>query len=154
MIRYEMSVETFDGGYDLRVEHLTKEIWSETHQEIMDWLIEQFNSEYKWDGMFTSSDVNQRISNNEDLFILYLGVTPIGYIWFKEENETTCSMYNLYISKIIKRPNFSSVWFINKVCFEMFKHYKKIETECEDWHITMQNTFNSSGFTKLSDSET
>jgi hypothetical protein len=149
MIAYTLNKETFNKSYNLQTTHLYKKIWTDEYVQIMDLLIKQFNTEYKWDGMFTLDDVTKRIDSGEHLFILFVSDTPIGYIWFKELNITTCYLYNVYVSKVIKRPNFSVTWFINKVCFEMFKHYKKIETECEDWHITMQNTFTLNGFTEV-----
>jgi hypothetical protein len=146
MISYTLNKETFNKNYNLQTTRLYKEIWKDEYVEIMNLLIAQFHKEYKWNGMFTIDTVINRINMGETLFILFISDTPIGYIWFKEENETTCSMYNLYISKIIKRPNFSSVWFVNTVCREMIQYYDQIDTGCEDWHVPMKNTFTSNGF--------
>jgi hypothetical protein len=154
MISYTLNKETFNKSYNLQTTHLYRKIWSDEYVNVMDSLIKQFNTEYKWDGMFTLDDVIKRIDSGEHLFILFVSDTPIGYIWFKEITNSICSMYNLYISRLIKRPDFSSVWFVNKVCEEMIQHYDQIDTGCEDWHITMQNTFVLNGFTKLSDNNT
>lgn len=149
MIDYKLNKETFNKSYNLNSVRVCKNIWTDDYAKIMSSLINQFNIEYKWDGMFTIDDVIKRIYNDEILFILFVSETPIGYIWFKEINNSTCAMYNLYISKVNNRPNFSSVWFINNVCSNMIDKYDIIDTGCEDWHITMQNTFSSNGFDKL-----
>lgn len=146
MIKYTLDKETFNKNYNLRTTRLYKEIWTDEHAQIMNLLIGQFHREYKWNDMFTLEDVITRINMGETLFILFVSDSPIGYIWFKEVSDSVCSMYNLYISKIIKRPKFSSVWFVNTVCGEMIQYYDQIDTACEDWHITMKNTFTLNGF--------
>jgi hypothetical protein len=110
-------------------------------------LINYFNEEYKWDGMFDINDVENRIKIGYILFILYYDKQPIGYVWFKELNKNICFLYNLYVTKKIERPEMLPKWFVNKTCSIMLEHYEKIQCECEDWHTAAQNTFISNGFT-------
>jgi hypothetical protein len=112
-------------------------------------LINYFNEEYKWDGMFDINEVENRIKIGHILFILYYDKQPIGYVWFNEIDKDTCHLYNLYVTNIVKRPDYSPIWFVNKACSHMLKYYKKIQCECEDWHNSAQNTFISNGFTTI-----
>ena len=112
-------------------------------------LISYFNQEYKWDEMFTMPDVLDRISNGHKLFTLSYNNESIGYVWFKKINKSTCYLYNLYVTNIIHRPNYSPVWFIHTTCSEMLKYYKKIECDCEDWHNHAHNVFISNGFIEV-----
>ena len=47
-------------------------------------LIDSFNKEYQWDGIFDIDEVKNRINKGHILFILYYDNQPIGYVWFKE----------------------------------------------------------------------
>lgn len=112
-------------------------------------LIYFFNQEYKWDKMFTIDDVYTRINAGDNLFILYFNKVSIGYIWFKKINNEISFLYNLYVTNIIKRPNESPKWFVNKTCSEILECYKKIICECEDWHKSAHNVFRYNGFNQI-----
>jgi hypothetical protein len=97
-------------------------------------LINYFNEEYKWDGMFDINEVENRIKNNHVLFILYYDKQPIGYVWFKEIDSKTTFGYNLYVTKKIGRPSDSAEWFYNEVSGIMLNEYDSIKVEIEDWN--------------------
>jgi hypothetical protein len=97
-------------------------------------LIDSFNKEYKWDGMFDIDEVKNRIKNGHTLFILYYDKQAIGYVWFKKLDDNTCFGYNLYVTKKVERPKHSSKWFYNEVSGIMLKEYNTIKVEIEDWN--------------------
>ena len=100
----------------------------------MNFLIGCFNKEYKWEGMFNISDAKDRIDRGHILFILYYDKEPIGYVWFKELDDTTCFGYNLYVTKQVKRPRNSPKWFYSRVSEIMIEKYESINVEIEDWN--------------------
>jgi hypothetical protein len=108
-------------------------------------LIDYFNTQYKWDGMFKIHDVEQRIINNGNLFLLYYNKQPIGYTWFKEIDNNIGFIYNVYVTKIIERPKNASKWFMNKILHYNLKKYSKIKWEIEDWNWSAINLFLSLG---------
>lgn len=112
-------------------------------------LINYFNKEYKWDGMFGIDEVKNRIINGQIFFILYYDNQPIGYVWFKELNDTTCFGYNLYVSKQIDRPKNAPKWFYNKVSGIMLKSYKTIKVEIEDWNKVVFDLVESIGYKEI-----
>lgn len=125
--------------YEIEIDGLSYSLVDKTNKVgdyygIMKNLIELFNSEYNWDGMFTIEDVLNRIENNQKLYILFLNSKEIGYIWIKELDSETCFSYNLYVTKKIKRPKNSAVWFISKVYEWNLLKYKKIKLQIESWN--------------------
>ena len=149
MKKFELNSNNFIEEPELHIIHLYDKIFLDSYTDTMELLIRYFNQEYKWNNMFKISDVYNRIKKGDNLFILYLNRNAIGYIWFREVDNDTCFLYNLYVTNIIKRPKYSPIWFVNRACSHMLKHYKKIQCECEDWHSAAQNTFISNGFTLI-----
>ena len=149
MKKFELNSNNFIEEPELHIIHLYDKIFLDSYTDTMELLIRYFNQEYKWNNMFKISDVYNRIKKGDNLFILYLNRNAIGYIWFREVDNDTCFLYNLYVTNIIKRPKYSPIWFVNIACSHMLKHYKKIQCECEDWHSAAQNTFISNGFTLI-----
>jgi hypothetical protein len=109
-------------------------------------LIGYFNKEYKWDGMFDIEEVKNRIVTGHTLFILYYDAQPIGYVWFKELDDTTCFGYNLYVTKQIDRPANAPKWFYNKVSGTMLEKYDTIKVEIEDWNKVVFGLVESIGY--------
>jgi hypothetical protein len=149
MKKFELDINNFEEQPELYIIHLYNKTFLKSYTDTMELLIRYFNQEYKWDDMFDINTVSNRISKGDNLFILYLNRTAIGYVWFNEIDKDTCHLYNLYVTNIVKRPDYSPIWFVNKACSHMLKYYKKIQCECEDWHNSAQNTFISNGFTTI-----
>ncbi len=110
-------------------------------------LIDSFNSEYKWDGMFNLNDCKLRIESGHYLFLLKLNDTPIGYVWFKELTSDTCFGYNLYVTKQVSRPKYAPNWFYRKVSSMMLEKYNTIHVEIEDWNSVVFELVESIGYT-------
>lgn len=149
MKKFELDINNFEEQPELYIMHLYNKRFLKSYTDTMELLIRYFNQEYKWDGMFNIKDVYDRINNGDNLFILYFNRNTIGYVWFKEIDKNTCNLYNLYVTNVVKRPDYSPIWFVNKACSYMLKYYKKIQCECEDWHSSAQNIFISNGFTPI-----
>lgn len=125
--------------YEIEVDGLSYSIIDKTnaieeYHQIMKNLIQLFNSEYNWEGMFTIEDVLNRINDGQKLYILFLNLKEIGYIWIKEIDSETCFSYNLYVTKKIERPKNSAVWFISKVYEWNLLKYKKIKLQVDSWN--------------------
>jgi hypothetical protein len=109
-------------------------------------LIDSFNSEYKWDGMFDIDECKNRINLGQYLFLLKLNDNPIGYVWFKETSSDVCFGYNLYVTKQIPRPKYVPTWFYRKVSGIMLEKYNSIEVEIEDWNNIVFELVESIGY--------
>ena len=146
MKQFELNIKDFISLDSLSFSYINTAYELEKHIDNMYLLINYFNIEYKWNGMFKIEDVYKRIEKGDNLFLMYFNNNPIGYVWFTQRNEETCYLYNLYVTNSIKRPKNAPKWFINKTCSFMSSYYSKIICECEDWHIAAQNIFISNGF--------
>jgi len=113
-------------------------------------LIDLFNSEYKWDGMFNIDDCKKRLQSGHYLFLLKLNNTQIGYVWFKQLTSDTCFGYNLYVTKLITRPKYAPTWFYRKVSGIMLEKYNSIHVEIEDWNSVVFELVESVGYIPLS----
>jgi len=149
---YQLNRKNFIKQKEFHIERLRFDniITFEYFKPHMQFLIDSFNKEYKWDDMFDINDVEDRIKAGHILFILYYDNNQIGYVWFKEINKNDCYLYNLYVTNLIQRPDSSPIWFVNKVSYVMLEKYEKIKCDCEDWHNSAQNVFISNGFKLIS----
>ena len=112
-------------------------------------LIDSFNLEYKWDGMFDIDECKNRIDSGHYLFLLKLNDTPIGYVWFKKLTSDTCFGYNLYVTKQTPRPKYAPTWFYRKVSGIMLEKYNSIHVEIEDWNDVVFELVESIGYTPI-----
>ena len=136
----QLHIERLELGNVIALEYFTPNI---------QFLIDSFNKEYQWDGMFDIDEVKNRIDNEHILFILYYDNQPIGYVWFKELDKNTCFGYNLYVTKQIERPKDSPKWFYNEVSGIMLEKYNTIKVEIEDWNKVVFNLVESIGYTEI-----
>lgn len=109
-------------------------------------LIDSFNSEYKWDGMFDINDCKKRLESGHYLFLLKLNDIPIGYVWFKKLTSDTCFGYNLYVTNQVERPKYAPTWFYRKVSGIMLEKYNSIYVEIEDWNNVVFKLVESIGY--------
>ncbi len=112
-------------------------------------LIDFFNSEYKWDGMFDMDECENRIKLGHYLFLLYLNDIPIGYVWFKEITSDMCFGYNLYVTKKITRPKHAPTWFYRKASSIMLETYNSIEVEIDEWNKVVFDLVESIGYNRI-----
>jgi hypothetical protein len=150
MKKYQLNKENYIKEKQLHIERLELDniLALEYFTPNIEFLIDSFNKEYRWDGMFDIEEVKNRIKNHHTLFVLYYDTKPIGYVWFKELNETTCFGYNLYVTKQIERPIDSAKWFYNKVSGIMLEKYNNINVEIEDWNKVVFDLVESIGYKK------
>lgn len=110
-------------------------------------LIDYFNSEYKWDGIFNIDDCKKRIDSGHILFLLKLNHLFIGYVWFREINPDVCFGYNLYVTKKVPRPKYAPTWFYRKVSGIMLEKYNFIEVEIDEWNEVVFELVENIGYT-------
>ena len=151
MIHYVLNKENYIFEKQLHIERLELDniIALEYFTPNIQFLIDSFNKEYQWDGMFDIDEVKNRINKEHILFILYYDNQPIGYVWFKELDKNTCFGYNLYVTKQIERPIESPKWFYNKVSGIMLEQYDTINVEIEDWNKVVFDLVEGIGYKKI-----
>lgn len=145
MKNFEISIDKKVCVTDLTIKRISNFLTTNLTNELKT-LINFFNQEYEWKGMFTIEDVKDRIQNNETLFILYYKENAIGYVFFKIIDDNTCFGYNLYVTKKIKKPKYSAYWFYNMVTNYMLCEHKKIKVEVENWNLTIIDIIKNIGY--------
>lgn len=148
MIQFELNKSNYTELADLKVISVLNRYSLDTISLDVKTLIDYFNKEYRWDGMFNFDDVQTRISKGHHLFILYYGGNPIGYVFYEPKDNDEFYLYNLYVTNCIERPSYAAVWFVNKTIKLLPKSFSKINCICEDWHTAAHNTFEKNGFIK------
>ena len=151
MKKYQLNKENYIKEKQLHIERLELDniIALEYFTPNIEFLIDSFNKEYQWDGMFNIDDVVHRINTGHILFILYYHTQPIGYVWFRELDKNNCFGYNLYVTKQIERPRHSPKWFYNKVSGIMLEKYNTINVEIEDWNKVVFDLVESIGYKEI-----
>ena len=145
MKKYALHKDTFIKE-ELTIHHVTN---ISTYISDIQTLIDFFNLEYKWDGMFDIDECKNRINSGQYLFLLKLNDTPIGYVWFKKLTSDTCFGYNLYVTKQTPRPKYAPTWFYRKVSGIMLEKYNSIHVEIEDWNNVVFDLVESIGYTEI-----
>ena len=148
MVQYVLNKENYVKEKELHIQRLNIDnIFSfEYYIGHIQFLIDSFNQEYQWNGMFDISDVENRIKNGQILFLLYYENDVIGYVWFKELDKDSCFGYNLYVTKKVERPSNAPKWFYNKVSGIMLEKYDCIKVEIEDWNKVVFDLVESIGY--------
>ena len=149
MKNFELNRENFKEEKELFLIHIYNKNWLDSYKDSMELAIRYFNQQYKWDKMFTINDVIERVKNGDNLFLLYYGREIIGYIFYKEFDKDTCIAYNLYVTKIVERPENAAYWFYNRTSGHMLQHYKKIICEAEEWNTKVHDIFLKTGFIEI-----
>ncbi len=149
MKNFELNRDNFKEEKDFSIIHIHNKTWLELYKNSIGIAIKYFNQQYKWDDMFTLDDVDKRIKNGDNLFLLYYGNQIIGYIFYKEINSKVCLAYNLYVTKIIERPKNAAYWFYNRTSGHMLKYYEKIQCEAEEWNNKVHDIFLKTGFKEV-----
>ena len=151
MKHYQLNKENYIKKKQLHIERLELDniIAFKYFTPNIQFLIDSFNKEYQWDDMFDIGEVKNRINKGHILFILYYDNQPIGYVWFKELDNTTCFGYNLYVTKQIERPKDSPKWFYNKISGIMLEEYDTIKVEIEDWNKVVFDLVEGIGYKEM-----
>ena len=151
MKKYQLNKENYIKEKQLHIEILELDniLALEYFTPNIQFLIDSFNKEYQWDGMFDIDEVKNRINKGHILFILYYDNQPIGYVWFKELDNTTCFGYNLYVTKQIERPTDAPKWFYNNVSGIILEKYNTIKVEIEDWNRVVFELIESIGYKEI-----
>jgi hypothetical protein len=149
MKTFILNKEDFIEEKELTYIHVYNKTWLDSYKDFIELAIRYFNEQYNWDKMFNINDVEERIQNGDNLFLLYYGNQIIGYIFYKKIDDMTCLAYNLYVTKIIKRPENAAYWFYNRTSGHMLKYYQKIECVAEDWNNKVHDIFYKTGFKEI-----
>jgi ribosomal protein S18 acetylase RimI-like enzyme len=128
---------------------LIKEIFDLSDCDI-ETTIDNFNSLYRWDGMFNQEDVVERLENGHRFFIFYQEDLVVGHCWVDpvSMSENNIYIYNIFVDKRYHDKSVSdSTVYLSILSSKLFSEgYVTIHSDIDDWHKKSQSFFEKLGF--------
>jgi len=106
--------------------------------------IEHFNSEIKWENMFTIDDALKRINNGMIMYIGMLDSNIFGHVWFEDCKDGRV-LFNLFVRNQIQKKEYTGKEFVSDV-IHRFEHKKPVYSEVDEWNEKSIKLFKKLGF--------
>jgi hypothetical protein len=90
--------------------------------------IDKFNSQIDWSGMWDLNEAQERLSNQNILYLFLKDNLPLGHVWYKDG-----FLFNAFVSN--ERLNGESQWFIEQTMQDRNNSgYETITLYTESWN--------------------
>jgi hypothetical protein len=106
--------------------------------------IHNFNSEIKWDNMFTLDDANNRVFNNMRMYIGLIDSEVFGHVWFKDYNDGVY-LFNLFVKNNTTNKTYTGTEFTSDI-INRFETQYPIYADVDDWNVKSIRLFKKLGF--------
>jgi hypothetical protein len=107
--------------------------------------IHNFNSEIKWDNMFTLDEANNRVFNNMRMYIGLIDSEVFGHVWFKDYNDGVY-LFNLFVKNNTIDKTYTGSEFTSDI-INRFETQYPIYADVDDWNVKSIRLFKKLGFT-------
>jgi hypothetical protein len=117
------------------------------HKNLIQECIDSFNDEIDWEDMFNLNKAILRLSNGMVLYVCIDGNNPLGYVWFKGQDNNR-NLFNLFFrnKNVVKKCTGKE--FVSDV-INRFEYNKIIYCTVDDWNEKSIKLFKRLGFQKL-----
>ena len=147
MVVYSLNIK--NKIYEENVGVIIKEIYSPNYSDIQK-TIDNFNSLYTWDMMFTTEEVKKRMSYGDRFFIFYLKNKVVGHSWSSKRHlpHPHIYIYNVFVDKTKHNKNlFDSAVYVSTLMSKLSEEgYTNAHLIVDDWHKKAQTFFERMGF--------
>jgi hypothetical protein len=106
--------------------------------------IHNFNSEIKWDNMFTLDDANNRVFNNMRMYIGLIDSEVFGHVWFKDYKDGVY-LFNLFVKNNTTNKTYTGTEFTSDV-INRFETQYPIYANVDSWNEKSIRLFKGLGF--------
>jgi hypothetical protein len=106
--------------------------------------IHNFNSEIKWDNMFTLDEANNRVFNNMRMYIGLIDSQVFGHVWFKDYNDGVY-LFNLFVKNNTIDKTYTGTEFVSDI-INRFETQYPIYADVDDWNVKSIRLFKKLGF--------
>jgi hypothetical protein len=107
--------------------------------------IHNFNSEIKWDNMFTLEESKNRVFNNMRMYIGLIDSEVFGHVWFKDYNDGVY-LFNLFVKNNTTNKTYTGTEFTSDI-INRFETQYPIYADVDDWNVKSIRLFKKLGFT-------
>jgi hypothetical protein len=107
--------------------------------------IHNFNSEIKWDNMFTLEESKNRVFNNMRMYIGLIDSHVFGHVWFKDYNDGVY-LFNLFVKNNTIDKTYTGTEFTSDI-INRFETQYPIYADVDDWNVKSIRLFKKLGFT-------
>ena len=118
----------------------------ESNKQYVTGSINNFNSEIKWDKMFTLEEASSRVSNNMRMYIGIIDLKIFGHVWFKDYKDGSY-LFNLYVKNKAKTENYTGTKFTSDI-INRFENEYPIYADVDEWNEKSIKLFSRLGFKK------
>jgi hypothetical protein len=106
--------------------------------------INNFNSEIKWDNMFTLDESKSRIFNNMRMYVGLIDSQVFGHTWFKDYKDGVY-LFNLFVKNNTSHKTYTGTEFISDV-INRFETQYPIYADVDNWNVKSISLFKKLGF--------
>jgi hypothetical protein len=118
----------------------------ESNKQYVTGSINNFNSEIKWDKMFTLEEASSRVSNNMRMYIGIIDLKIFGHVWFRDYKDGSY-LFNLYVKNKAKTENYTGTKFTSDI-INRFENEYPIYADVDEWNEKSIKLFSRLGFKK------
>jgi RimJ/RimL family protein N-acetyltransferase len=106
--------------------------------------IHNFNSEIKWDNMFTLEESKNRVFNNMRMYIGLIDSHVFGHVWFKDYNDGVY-LFNLFVKNNTIDKTYTGTEFTSDIINRFERRYP-IYADVDEWNEKSLRLFKKLGF--------
>jgi hypothetical protein len=144
MINVELYPSNFNYlGIKYNIIQITKDNYNQ-HIFLIKRVIQNFNDEIQWDGMFDLKESIERFLKGMVMYIGIMNNQPFGYLWF-EEIENKFKIFNVFVRNNVEIKNYNGQEFVSDIIDRFYKD-KFIFAEIDEWNTKSIKMFLKLGF--------
>lgn len=144
MISFSLSENDFTSlGIEYNIVKIDRNNFKSNKQYITD-SINNFNSEIKWNEMFTLEEASSRISNNMRMYIGLIDSKVFGHVWFRNYKDGSY-LFNLFVKNKAKTENYTGTKFTSDI-ISRFENEYPIYANVDEWNEKSIKLFDRLGF--------
>jgi hypothetical protein len=127
--------------------HTDFKIVEATDNTIIEYCINLFSSEIKWDDMFNIEQALQRIERGEKMFVGYKNEDIFCYCWIRQDDEQSYYIYNVFS----KKPKSLRKIGVIDLLYSAIKYHTNgiITGEVDEWNTQSQKITEKLGFKRI-----
>lgn len=146
MIYFSLSKNDFISlGIEYNIVKVNQSNFESNRQYVSD-SIDNFNSEIKWDEMFTLDEAKNRVFNNMRMYIGLVDSKVFGHAWFKNYEDGSY-LFNLFVKNKVKTENYTGTEFVSDI-INRFENEYPIYADVDEWNEKSIKLLSRLGFKK------